>query len=542
MIENKKIIIDKYISNITTFDLFSETYRWWKEQKLYLPLSYNYIFSKWEDFIKMNPDWVIDLYIHIPFCLKLCSYCNYYKTLVEENSLDKYVLDYLIPYLQNISIIFEWFKFNSLYIWWWTPSIIGLKLLEKLLSFIENNILFVEWAEKTFEWNPISLSEKKIEILSKYWINRVSMGVQTLNNKVLIKTNREYQNLEIIKKVINKLNNFWISNINIDLLIWLDNNEKDDFIYSLWVFSKLNISLITTYWLTPTSSYLLKHFSWDKNMFYANLNNQINSIYDELTKIISKFKFESYNISKLSNHCWQFTIKNCNTKTSYTDIWNNSILWIWPSSRSYINWSLVYLTLEYIPINFNIKFVDNLWKKINSYDEMLLYTIINVRDNWFINTDYIYKNFSLDFKNIFSQEIEFLLKFNYITIKDNNFIFSENVNKKYYSILFLFDLIKLDIKDFLNSKEKRGNYITLSSNNIELILNIKNDNVFIFVDKEKININNIYRYYFVILNIKKIYEKFNKYIFSLLDFYNILNKYFSKKNKDLNVFLNYTSK
>ena len=118
------------------------------------------------------------LYVHIPFCSHICSYCDFAKYIYDEKFISSY-LDNLEKEIQDSNLD----SFSSIYVGGGTPSSLSEKELERLLTILkpyhkENNSF-------AFEANFENLTLEKIKILKRYGVNRVSLGLQTFVNKII---------------------------------------------------------------------------------------------------------------------------------------------------------------------------------------------------------------------------------------------------------------------------------------------------------------------------------------------------------------------
>ena len=161
----------------------------------------------------------LGLYIHIPFCQKICYYCDFVKRVSNEDTKKKYLHSLIgeIEYYQNQHLNFS--QFDTIYIGGGTPSALGLDLLEELFKKIAS--LNIPFSEYTIELNPedlylINNDNPLITLLIKYHINRVSIGLQATSEKLLKIINRDF-NFERFKEGFNYLKKH-INNINIDLM------------------------------------------------------------------------------------------------------------------------------------------------------------------------------------------------------------------------------------------------------------------------------------------------------------------------------------
>jgi len=141
------------------------------------------------------------LYVHIPFCACICTYCDFYKMIAKDKLKEKYI-DYLVKEIEMKKVQFSQIK--TIYIGGGTPSCLNLNLLDFLLFHLEKNLDINLISEFTIEANPNDINLKLIEVLKKYHINRISLGVQSFNLdrlKVLGRTHNE----EDVKKAMKLL-------------------------------------------------------------------------------------------------------------------------------------------------------------------------------------------------------------------------------------------------------------------------------------------------------------------------------------------------
>jgi oxygen-independent coproporphyrinogen-3 oxidase len=162
------------------------------------------------------------LYIHIPFCTGKCSYCAFFSKPYDKNIADKYI-DALIKELKYYQVIYK-LSPKTIYIGGGTPTTLTISQLKKLFTALSE---FKAVAEFTIETNPGLLSEKKIELFQKYGVNRISMGVQSLDDNVLKYLNRRHTVADV-ENTIALLKDSDFENVSIDLISSLPNVSKTD--------------------------------------------------------------------------------------------------------------------------------------------------------------------------------------------------------------------------------------------------------------------------------------------------------------------------
>lgn len=156
------------------------------------------------------------LYIHIPFCEQLCDYCDFPKLQYFRIYAEKYI-DNLIDEIKSFKITQ---KLETIYIGGGTPTSLEDDLFEKLLKFL--HIYVNDDIEYTIEANPESLSENKIKMMKMYGVNRVSIGVESTDNKILKVINRKHT-FEDVVFANKKLKEAGFANISFDLILGLPN-------------------------------------------------------------------------------------------------------------------------------------------------------------------------------------------------------------------------------------------------------------------------------------------------------------------------------
>ena len=156
------------------------------------------------------------LYIHIPFCKHICHYCNFYKMVVSDKLKEK-TINYIIRELKLQEKIVK--NSDTIYIGGGTPSILPLNLLETLLKTLLGAVEIKKVKEFSIEANPEDLTEDFIKLISKYKVNRVSIGVQSFQKNIIDTLGRKphITKDELIDK-INLLNKYGITNIVLDII------------------------------------------------------------------------------------------------------------------------------------------------------------------------------------------------------------------------------------------------------------------------------------------------------------------------------------
>ena len=188
-----------------------------------------------------SKDIVKSCYIHIPFCKKICSYCDFCKIFYNEQIVDKYLdaLEKEIDSLYNNEVL------ETIYIGGGTPSSLNLKQLERLFIII-NKLKKSSNLEYTIECNFETTNLDKLLLFKKYGINRLSFGIESINKENQELLERENQEDEIIN-IINQAKELGFNNINVDLMYALPNETIDILNKDLDFILSLNIEHISTF-------------------------------------------------------------------------------------------------------------------------------------------------------------------------------------------------------------------------------------------------------------------------------------------------------
>lgn len=167
------------------------------------------------------------VYLHIPFCQQICYYCDFAKVMIENQPVDEY-LTALLKELDLTLAKYPGKKLGTTYLGGGTPSALSARQLEYLLAGITQRIPDVSCREFSFEVNPGDLDEEKIAVLRKYGVNRISLGVQTFNDRLLKKIGRKHSAADVYQTLA-LLRQHDFHNLTIDLIYALPGQTLADF-------------------------------------------------------------------------------------------------------------------------------------------------------------------------------------------------------------------------------------------------------------------------------------------------------------------------
>lgn len=184
------------------------------------------------------------LYIHLPFCKQKCKYCDFASFAGREFLMQDYV-SALLKEAASSPIK----KFETLYIGGGTPSLLPLDLLEKLIKGLEKHFGPIsQFEESTFEANPESLTEEKLDFLRAAGFNRLSIGLQSFHDNELKILGRIHSQADFLR-AYHAARKAGFSNINIDLIAGLPGQTLESFLASLTAVIELNPEHLSVYGL-----------------------------------------------------------------------------------------------------------------------------------------------------------------------------------------------------------------------------------------------------------------------------------------------------
>ncbi|GHU50782.1 hypothetical protein FACS189459_5300 [Bacilli bacterium] len=227
------------------------------------------------------------LYIHIPFCKSICTYCDFIRKIGCSKEIECYV-NKIIDELNNK---YKDYSFKTIYIGGGTPNSLNDIILDKLL-FTCSKLLQQKY-EFTIECNPEFVNQKQIDIFKKNKVNRISLGIQSTNNKTLKEIGRKYT-IEEAKKAIDLfyLNN--INNVSIDFMYGFGNDTTQDIKNDFDFIVNNNIKHYSFYSLE------LKEGSIMTKQHKKLNDNLIDSLLEKVILLSKQYNYKRYEVSNFA--------------------------------------------------------------------------------------------------------------------------------------------------------------------------------------------------------------------------------------------------
>jgi oxygen-independent coproporphyrinogen III oxidase len=244
--------------------------------------------------MESSPPSVTSLYIHVPFCAQKCEYCAFYSEATSGELINRYVTALVC----ELELVAADLKPKTIFFGGGTPSLLNLRQWETILRAMEKlNLLGAE--EFTIESNPATVSADKCKLLRDFGVNRISMGVQSLDEKLLERLGRIHSREQVFKSfdIIRKAG---FDNVNLDLMFAIPTQTMDIWHATLNEAIAMQSEHLSSYEViyeddTPLFDQLKAgEFSVDENLACE--------MYDELISHATSGGFHQYEIANFARH------------------------------------------------------------------------------------------------------------------------------------------------------------------------------------------------------------------------------------------------
>lgn len=352
------------------------------------------------------------IYIHIPFCIKKCNYCDFtsYSCISEEN-----IENYFKYLIKEMGMNPPKDEINSIFIGGGTPSFVDSKYIEDIFKFLKK-YPWTEDIEITLEANPNSITKEKLKVYKDLGINRISMGVQSFNEEILKKIGRVHKNSDTFSAAKN-IRKAGFKNLNLDLMLALPDQNMEDVEDSLREIEKLNPEHISYYSLIIEPKTPMEKFYEEGRYTFPN-EELDRKMYHRVVEGLKNLGYHQYEISNFA-------------KSGYESVHN---LRYW-KIEEYIGYGLSASSsvCEYRYTNTDnfkdyFEMIDEgrrpqiFRERLKNIDRLHEYMIMGLRLNSGVDIEEAENRFGIDIKKYYKEEIEKNL--NYKTIRmENNRIF-----------------------------------------------------------------------------------------------------------------------
>ncbi|WP_414046956.1 radical SAM family heme chaperone HemW [Macrococcus equi] len=351
------------------------------------------------------------IYIHIPFCNRICTYCDFNKFLIKNQPVDEY-LEALVKELNQI----EDREIYTVFIGGGTPTALTSHQLEYLLKFVTQR--FKINSEFTVEANPDELTAEKIAVMKKYGVNRLSLGVQTFSNRLLKMLGRTHIESDVLRAV-NEANRLGIESVSIDLMYHLPTQTIEECLYDLEQAVKLKINHISSYSLIlePKTQFFNQY---KKGLLQMPDETLAQEMYELTMEYLSRNGFHQYEISNYAKGDFESKHNKVYWK-------NQEYYGAGAGSHGYVEGKR-YFNVVPVPHYIKAMHKGNAIKEIievDKYASMEEHMFLGLRLNEGVNVREFEKRYDISFEEVFGTVCRELLKKDQIIIENHHIKLTE---------------------------------------------------------------------------------------------------------------------
>lgn len=359
------------------------------------------------------------LYIHIPFCNKKCDYCDFVSFSMDKKAQQEYLAG-LFAEIDSVKEKFEDKTFDTIFIGGGTPSIVFEGFISSLARKLYSSFKFAEKIEFTIEVNPSSFTKEKFFEYVESGINRISVGVQCLDSKLLAEHGR-IQSVENINNTFTILKNSEFPNINSDVMIGLPGQTVESVVSTVKYLIKHRVKHISVYCL-QVEKHTMLYDKLRRGQIKEVPEEKIVETYKKVFTILKKNGFVRYEVSNYSKPGFQ-----CVHNQKY---WNGTdYLGLGVSAHSYIDGYRYYNTKRldtYIDNLRNGKSVVYSRQYISIAERRTEKIMLSLRTVTGLNLDEFKAEFNEDLLKSKSVQIHKLIENKMIRIENNYLIINDD--------------------------------------------------------------------------------------------------------------------
>jgi len=373
------------------------------------------------------------IYIHIPFCKKVCYYCDFHFTV---SFIQKDLI--INSIIKEIDLRREYLSSNQLdtiYFGGGTPSVLSKNEIGRILDKIHALFSVSPNAEITLEANPDDLSHEYLQSIKQIGFNRLSIGIQSFFDEDLKWMNRRHTGEEA-ERSVKSSQDAGFFNMNVDLIYGLPQLTSERWIQNLRKFLDLKIPHLSAYHLTIEPKTVFGYYKRKGQLIEIDENQS----FSQYTSLINIMKENSYQHYEISNFC-----SGGNYSQHNTNYWKvGEYLGIGPSAHSFNGISRQWNT------SVNSDYINAINKGTSFFEEEYLtekerfneYLLTGLRTQWGIDEEIIRKKFGTLLLSHLEKELERFPHSNYIVRNNSHVSLTEEgmfISDKIISELFWVD-------------------------------------------------------------------------------------------------------
>ena len=357
----------------------------------------------------------LGLYIHIPFCDRICNYCDFTAFQGANSKIKEYVeaLKKEIELKGNKN-----FLIDSIFIGGGTPSFIDGKYIFEILEKVKENFIVLDNIEISIETNPKTFDEKKLEYYKSAKINRVSIGVQSFKDVILKELGRNHNSKEAFDSI--ELVKKFDFDLNLDLIFGYQSQTIEDILYDLEMVKNINPDHISYYGLIIEEKTKFKALQNAGKLDFLDEETE-RKMYHLIVKKLEEIGLNQYEVSNFA--------KVGKESVHNKKYWNcKEYLGLGISAHSYLNderFSNTVNLTKYIKELQNGNIPVDFREKLDMPTKKFEYIIMNMRlKEGFLISDYN-RLFESDFLEENKKAVKIGLENNVVEINDDRIYFTK---------------------------------------------------------------------------------------------------------------------
>lgn len=267
----------------------------------------------------------LGLYIHIPFCIKKCAYCDFYS-LCHTKAKEEQYINALCKHIEWEAPLYKDYEFDTVFLGGGTPSVLSVSSFNTLVNTIKKHLNLTQGGEFTVEANPGTLTREKLVAYKNAGVNRLSVGLQSTNDSELAALGRIHT-LDTFKESYYLARECGFDNISIDVMYGLPNQKTEDFLKTLDHVCDFSPEHISAYCLKIEDN---TPFGRQRNTLALPSDEEEYQMYISLCEILEKRGYKQYEISN-------FAKDNYRSRHNLKYWLSHEYISFGPSSHSYYN-------------------------------------------------------------------------------------------------------------------------------------------------------------------------------------------------------------
>jgi len=273
----------------------------------------------------MNHKGAAAVYVHVPFCPGKCSYCDFYSVVRSPDGVKRYLRALRTEFA--LTAVERPRTFRTVYVGGGTPTVLTTQELEDLLSVLSREARFTDGVEFTVEANPGTLTGEKLRVLRRHGVNRLSIGAQSFNDRLLKLLGRPHGSREIAH-ALETARDEGLTNLSLDLIFGIPTQTLADWKRDLEELLSCDVPHVSAYSLTYEENTPLAKRVADRSVDRVGEEEELR-MYEAVIDTLTGSGYEHYEVSNFARPGFA-----CRHNEVY---WaNESYLGLGPSAASYV--------------------------------------------------------------------------------------------------------------------------------------------------------------------------------------------------------------